>query len=79
MFEEGERLYIIDAKEGFIQDGNFIESNGEGIWVRIKNHSLNTFIYSDLIDETVFKSSDDAKAGLKIDGSPILNGPPCLD
>ena len=64
VFSENEKVFYVDIKDGLIFEGKFIESNGNGIWIRLKGDSLNTYVYSDLVKETVFKDYDGAVEGL---------------
>ncbi|WP_024831286.1 hypothetical protein [Ruminiclostridium josui] len=64
-FSKNEKIFYIDIKEGLICEGKFIESNGNGIWIRLKGDSLNTFVYSDLVEERVFKEYGSAVEGLE--------------
>lgn len=64
-FTKNEKLYYIDIKDGIIHEGRFIESNGDGIWIRLKGFSLNTYVYYDLIDEEIFKNMEQAEKGLE--------------
>ena len=65
IFTENEKLFYIDIKDGLICEGKFIENNSSGIWIRLKGDSLNTYVYSDLVEETVYKDYDSAASGLE--------------
>ncbi|AEY66492.1 hypothetical protein [Clostridium sp. BNL1100] len=65
IFTENEKLFYIDIKEGLICEGKFIENNGNGIWIKLKGDALNTYVYSDLVDERVFKDYGPAAEGLE--------------
>ncbi len=65
VFSENEKVFYVDIKDGLIFEGKFIESNGNGIWIRLKGDSLNTYVYSDLVEERVFKDYDSAAEGLE--------------
>ncbi|EPR13465.1 hypothetical protein [Ruminiclostridium papyrosolvens] len=65
IFTQNEKLFYIDIKDGLICEGKFIESNGNGIWIRLKGDSLNTYVYSDLVEERVFKDYGSAAEGLE--------------
>jgi hypothetical protein len=65
MFAKNEKLFYIDIKDGIIQEGKFIENNGNGVWIRLKGDSLNTYVYSDSIEERIFINQNEAQAGLE--------------
>ena len=65
IFTENEKLFYIDIKDGLICEGKFIENNSNGIWIRLKGDSLNSYVYSDLVEERVFKGYDSAAEGLE--------------
>lgn len=65
MFNEGEKLYYIDIHDGVIREGKFIESNNDGMWIRLKGYTVNTFVYEAFIGERVFKEMEHAKTGLE--------------
>ncbi len=65
IFTENEKLFYIDIKDGLICEGKFIENNRSGIWIRLKGDALNTYVYSDLVEETVYKDYDSAASGLE--------------
>jgi len=65
MFDKGEKIYYIDTHDGTVQEGKFLESTGDGIWLRLKGAGINTFVYSDVINEKVFKDRFHAETGLE--------------
>ncbi len=62
--EQGGRLFYIDLEDGVIQAGNLIEYSSEGLWVRLKGDTVNTFVFSDRRKERVFADRESAEAGL---------------
>lgn len=64
MFVKDEKIYYIDLNDGTIHEGSFLESNREGVWLRLKGYAVNTFVYSDSVEERVFKDKTSAEAGL---------------
>lgn len=65
MFVKGDKLYYIDTHDGIIYQGNFLEDNSDGIWIKLKGHLTNNFVYSDLVSERVFKDFNHAQTGLE--------------
>ncbi len=65
IFSKNEKLYYIDIKDGLIFEGRFIESDSNGIWIRLKGDSLNTYVYCDQVEERVFKDYIPATEGLE--------------
>ncbi|HEX2927040.1 MAG TPA: hypothetical protein VHP38_12430 [Ruminiclostridium sp.] len=65
MFYKSEKLFYIDIKDGLIQEGKFVDSDGSGIWILLKGNSLNTYVYFDTISERVFKGQSNAQTGLE--------------
>lgn len=65
LFTENEKLFYVDIKDGIIFEGKFLEKNGNGIWIRLKGDALNTYVYSDLVEERVFKEYSLAADGLE--------------
>lgn len=64
MEERGGRLFYIDLEDGIIQEGKLIEYSSEGLWVRLKGETVNTFVFSDRVKERVFADLESAEAGL---------------
>jgi len=64
MFQEGEKIYYVDTKDGIIYYARFIESTDDGVWINIDGNTINTFIYRDNIEITLYKDLNDAKTGL---------------
>lgn len=62
--EQGGRLFYIDLEDGVVQEGNLIEYSNEGLWVRLKGDTVNTFVFSDRRKERVFANRESAEAGL---------------
>lgn len=65
MFKEGEKIFYIDTKDGVIESARFIEKTDDGTWIRIEGHAINTFVYADYQDNTIFSDSAGAEAGLE--------------
>lgn len=65
LFTQNEKLFYIDIKDGAIFEGKFIEKNGNGIWIRLNGDALNTYVYSDLVEERVFNDYCLASEGLE--------------
>ncbi len=64
MFKENEKIFYIDTHSGAIEEGKFIESTSEGMWIRINGNSLNTFVYSDIWHERIFSDLPQAETVL---------------
>lgn len=65
MFKEGQKIFYVDIKDGVIETARFIEKTGDGSWIRIDGHAINTFVYSDYQDRTLFADLTQAETGLE--------------
>lgn len=65
MFMKGDKIYYVDTIDGSINEGQFIENAKDGMWIRLKGFSFNTFAYTDYLGEKVFPDLDSAQAGLE--------------
>ena len=64
MYKVLDEVFYIDIFDGIIKEGEFLEYENDGVWLRIVGERENIFVYSDLVDERVYKKRDEAKAGL---------------
>ena len=64
MFKPKDRVYYINLMSGAIEEARFVEYDSDGLWIRVKGQSVNTFVYSDLEKERVFPSFETAETGL---------------
>lgn len=66
MFKKDDDIYFINLYEGRIQKAKFLEYDKDGAWIKINGESINTFIYSDQIDERIFPEESQAQYGLAL-------------
>lgn len=64
MYKEMDKVFYIDIVDGVVKEGNFMEYDNDGLWIRIKKENMNIFVYSDLVNEWVYKQRDSAETGL---------------
>lgn len=74
MFIEGHKIYYVDTFDGTIHEGRFIENAEDGMWIRLKGLTFNTFAYSDYLGKKVFPDQSSAQAGLETIRSKIKSG-----
>ncbi len=65
MFNEGDKIFYTNTKDGSIYSAQFIESTDDGVWIRISGNTINTFIYKDNTELTLYKDLKDAEIGLQ--------------
>ncbi len=65
MFDEGEKIFYADIKDGIIYSASFIESIDDGVWIKISGNTINTFIYKDYAEISIYKDLKDAETGLQ--------------
>ncbi len=65
MFKEGQKIFYVDTREGIIETARFIEKTSDGTWIRIDGHAINTFVYSDYQDKSLFEDLTQAETGLE--------------
>lgn len=58
------KLFYVDIFDGEVKEGEFIEHDPDGLWIRVKGEHTNTFVYSDTIDARIFEERDLAEIGL---------------
>ena len=64
MYKEHDKVFYIDIFDGDVKEGDFIEYDKDGLQIRVKGESANTFVYSDMPDKRDYKQRDDAETGL---------------
>ncbi len=65
MFKEGQKIFYVDTRDGIIETARFIEKTSDGTWIRIDGHAINTFVYSDYQDKSLFEDLAQAETGLE--------------
>ena len=65
MFEEGDKIFYLNTKDGGIYPAKFQESTTDGAWIRIDGDSVNTFVYSEFCETSLFKEKSQAESGLE--------------
>lgn len=58
------KLFYVDIFDGVVKEGEFIENDQDGLWIRVKGEYINTFVYSDTIEARIFEERDLAETGL---------------
>ena len=58
------KVFYIDIFNGIVKEGSIIENENDGLWLKLKGESMNTFVYADLLDKIVYKQKDDAETAL---------------
>ena len=64
MYKEFDKVFYIDIYDGIVKEGDLMEYDKNGLWIRIKEESASILVYSYLTDERVYKQRDSAEAGL---------------
>lgn len=64
MYKELDEVFYIDIFDGIVKEGDFMEYDKDGLWIRIKEGSANIFVYSGLKDERVYNQRDSTETGL---------------
>lgn len=60
MYKELDKVFYIDVFDGIVKEGDFIENDKNGLWIKVKGESANTFVYSDMADKRVYKQMETA-------------------
>ncbi len=58
------KLFYVDIFDGVVKEGEFIENDQDGLWIKVKGEYTNTFVYSDTLDARIFEERDLAEIGL---------------
>jgi hypothetical protein len=64
MFSKNDILFYIDLTDGVVEEGKFLSYEEGAIWIKLKDHALNTYVYADVVDQLVFGKKEDAQKGL---------------
>lgn len=64
MYDEMSRVFYIDVFDGVVKESVIIEKDKDGLWIKVKGSSTNTFVYSDILDQRIFEQKDEAVAAL---------------
>ena len=64
MFDELNKVFYIDVFDGAVKESVIIEKDKDGLWIRVKGSSTNTFVYSDILDQRIYLQRDEAVAAL---------------
>lgn len=65
MFKKSDKIYYIDLFDGIVKESIFIEHDNNGMWIKIKGNSANTFVYSNIANERIFSESTSATSKLE--------------
>ncbi len=66
MFEEGDKIFYLDTKDGVIYPAKFLENTTDGVWIKIDGDAVNTFVYSEDCQSSLYKEKSQAVSGLEL-------------